>query len=222
MFITLAYPCLGSCDDKGHPKTASGDTPPGITVDSLSGPPSILFEAYAGTHALSVPWYLDPVNDRFNPAIIFGAQRTLRPAGFARLLGSVDLGFFQSYWWMTAVFANCAFGMERSIAWGLVADLRLGLGYMHFFWRRKTLAFRDGKYVSARDWGHSSLLVPLSTSLGYEGTGARPWRVSPFLRLQWAVQTPVTEEAAVMTHLFFFVGTRIRWGGNPIAPAGGP
>jgi hypothetical protein len=166
----------------------------------------------AGAHSLTLPWHPGPVTNRFNPVLVVGTDRTLRSGDTVRMYGMANLGYFQHYWWMTGVFLSAEFGVGRALPLGFHADLRLGVGYLHYFWRRKTLVLKDGRYVSATDWGRPSVMVPLSVVLGYSGGPARPFRFAPFVSAQWAAQAPFTDEAPVMTHLFLAVGVRIDLG----------
>jgi hypothetical protein len=168
-----------------------------------------------GTHSLTVPWHPGPVTKRLNPALIIGTERTLKKGTNTRLYQSVNLGFFQHYWWMTAVFADTELGGSYALPLGFHADLRLGVGYMYHFWRRETLELKDGVYTPATDWGKLSIMAPLSVVLGYRGHRDSALPVAPFVSAQWAVQGPFVDEAPVMTHFFLLVGIRIDWRGAP-------
>jgi hypothetical protein len=147
-----------------------------------------------------------------NPAVLVGTERTLRPGMRLRLYHTLNLGFFQHYWWMTGIFLDAELGISHRLPLGIQADARLGAGYMHFFWRRPTWKLEDGVYVKATDWGRPSLMFPLSLLLGYRGTSDHPLTVAPFLSAQWAVQVPFIEESPAMTHLFLTLGVRIHVG----------
>jgi hypothetical protein len=129
-----------------------------------------------------------------------------------RLYHTVNLGFFQHYWWMTGLFLDAEFGVGRALPAGFQADLRLGVGYLHYFWRRESLELEDGRYVQVTDWGRPSLWVPLSVVLGYRGNPARPLAVAPFISAQWAAQALFQDEIPAMTHFFLLVGVRIEFG----------
>ena len=173
----------------------------------------------AGAHSLTVPWHLGPVTSRLNPALIVGTERTLRPGGRVRLYQTANLGFLQHYWWMTGAFLDTEFGVSSAFPFGFHADLRLGVGYLHYFWRRKILELRDGEYVQVTDWGNPSLMVPLSVVLGYRGNSACPLAVEPFVSVQWAVQGLFLDEVPALPHLLMLVGARIPLG--RAKPAGG-
>lgn len=164
---------------------------------------------------MTVPWHPGPVGNRLNPALIVGTERALK-RGASRFYHTVNLGFFQHYWWMTGLFLDAELGVGTSLPFGLHGDARLGVGYLHYFWRRETLKLEDGVYVPARDWGRPSVLVPFSIALGYRGGPHRPLAVAPFVSAQWAVQAPFIEEAPAMTHFFLLVGVRIDRGGAPL------
>jgi hypothetical protein len=174
----------------------------------------------AGTQSLTVPWHPGPVANRFNPAIAAGTDRTLRPGGFFRLYYAANLGVFQNYWWMTGVYLDAELGISHAFDFGMHADLRLGVGYLHYFWRRQTFELEDGVYVPARDWGRPSVWVPLSVLLGYRGSPAHPLVVAPFVCAQWAVQAPFIDETPAMTHFILAAGVRIDLG-RLTAKAGG-
>lgn len=165
-----------------------------------------------GTHALTTPWYLGPVTDRMNPAFMVGTDHSIRTGGRWRFFYALNLGFFRHHWWMTGVSLAPELGIGRSIPGGFRADLRLGLGYMHYFWRRETLELKNGRYVKATDWGHPSLIVPLSVTLEYRGDPTRPLSVSPFVSARWTGQGLFLDEVPAMTHLFLFGGVRIERG----------
>jgi hypothetical protein len=116
---------------------------------------------------------------------------------------------------MTGILLDAEFGFSHGLPYGIQADARLGAGYLHFFWRRKSLELEDGMYVQASAWGRPSALFPLSIMLGYRGPRDHPLVVAPFLAAQWAVQVPFTEETPAMTHLFLTLGVRIDLGGAP-------
>ena len=162
-----------------------------------------------GTQSLTVPWRLGPITDRLNPVFIVGAERTLRPGSRMRLYHTVNLGFFQHHWWMSGVFLETELGASFRLPLGFKADLRLGVGYMHYFWRRKILELKDGNYVQVTDWGKPSLMVPLSVELGYRGSSTHPFAISPFVSVKWAVQGLFLDEVPVMPHLLILVGARI-------------
>jgi hypothetical protein len=166
----------------------------------------------AGTHSLTVPWHPGPVTDRLNPAVVVGAERTWKPGDPLRLYHTVNLGVFQHYWWMTGVFLDAELGVGYELPLGFHTDLRLGVGYLHYFWRRESLELKDGVYVQARDWGKPSLMVPLTLMLGYRGSPTHPLTVAPFVSAQWAAQALFLDEIPVMTHFFLAVGVRIDLG----------
>lgn len=168
----------------------------------------------AGTHSLTAPWYLDPVNDRFNPAFLAGTDHTIRSGDHWRFFYGVNIGFFQHHWWMSGFSLEPELGIGRAVPGGFHADVRLGLGYMHYFWRRETLELEDGRYVEAADWGSPSLVLPLSLTLGYRGDPDNPVSVQPFVSARWAVQGLFLDEVPAMTHLSLLGGVRIERGGK--------
>ena len=195
-FVTLIC-CLGICFIHSAPVAAQSELP--ITIA-------------AGAHALTVPWYPGPVADRFNPAFQMGTDRTWKSGDRWRLYYGVSLGFFRHHWWMTGVSIVPELGIGRPLPGGLHADVSLGLGYMHYFWRRKTMELKDGKYVEARNWGKPSALLPLSVTLGYWGDSDQPVKVAPFLSARWAAQGMFLDEVPAMTHFSLLGGVRIERG----------
>jgi len=163
----------------------------------------------AGTHALTVPWYPGPMTDRMNPAVLVGTDRTWRSGDRWRLYFGINLGFFRHHWWMTGVSIEPELGIGRSLPGGFHADLRLGLGYMHYFWRRERMELNHGRWTEAADLGRPSLIVPLSATLGYRGNEDDPPSIAPFFTARWGVQGLFLEEAPAMTHLQFLGGVRI-------------
>lgn len=168
----------------------------------------------AGTHGSTVPWHPGPVVSRFNPSFAAGIERTLRTGNRFRYFHTVNVGAFQHYWWMTGVFADVELGTRFGFPGGFFADAKLGIGYLHYFWRRTTLKLEDGRYVETRDWGKPSLMVPLSLVLGYDGDLRRPPAVAPFVSVKWAVQAPFTDETPATTHFVLAAGVRLIPGRN--------
>ena len=167
-----------------------------------------------GTHTLTVPWHLSPVTNRLNPALIVGTERMLKSGRHIQLYQTVNLGFFQHYWWMTCVFLNTELGVRQALPLGFYADMRIGVGYKHYFWRRKVLELEDGRYVQVTNWGKPSLMVPLSVTLGYRGSSTRSHAVEPFFSMQWIIQALFADEVPVMTHNLILVGVRMSTGGR--------
>jgi hypothetical protein len=165
-----------------------------------------------GIHALTFPWHLGPVSEHLSPAFMAGTERTLKSVGRIRLYQTANLGFFQHHWWISGLFLNTELGASCRLPLGFHVDLRLGVGYMHCFYRRKILELKDGKYVRATDWGVPSLMVPLALELGYRGNSIHPRIIAPFVSVQWAFQGLFQEEASGLPHLFLFVGGRIPLG----------
>lgn len=163
----------------------------------------------AGAHALTVPWYPGPVADRFNPAVMAGWDRSWRSSEHWRLYWGVNLGFFRHHWWMTGLSIEPELGVSRAVPGGFHTDLSLGLGYLHYFWRRPTMELKDGRYVESTDFGRPSLLVPLSLTVGYRGAPEDLVEVQPFLTARWGVQGLFQPEVAVLTHLRVMGGVRI-------------
>ncbi len=108
---------------------------PGPRSSSAAGLP-LPITVSAGTQSLTVPWYLAPVDSRWNPAFTVGTDRPLRSGDRTFLYNTANLGFFQHYWWMTGLFINTEVGAGYKRPGGFHADLKLGLGYLHYFWRR--------------------------------------------------------------------------------------
>jgi len=163
----------------------------------------------AGTHALTFPWYLAPVNDRLNPAAMVGTDRSLRTGERWSLTLGMNVGFFQDHWWMTGVSLEPELRVGRMLPGGVKTDVGLGIGYLHCFWRRQTLALEDGRYVESTSWGRPSVIVPLSLTVAYRGDSSHPVSVSPFVTARWAVQGLFLDEIPAATHLFLLGGVRI-------------
>ena len=163
----------------------------------------------AGAHALTLPWYPGPVTAGFNPTGMMGTDRTIRSSEHWRVYYGVSVGFFRHNWWFSGVSIEPELGIGWRIGGGFQTDFRIGLGYMHYFWRRKSLELKEGRYVEATDWGRPSLILPLSLTLGYPGAYDDPLSVSPFVTARWGIQGLFLKEVPVMTHLQFLGGVRI-------------
>jgi hypothetical protein len=183
-----------------------------MNTTSLEAQESYPLVVSGGMQSLTVPWHTGPVSKRFNPVFIVGAEHNLKSWGGWRLYQTANVGYFQHYWWMTGLFLDTELGIGRELPFGFNTDLRLGVGYLHYFWRRKVLELEDGEYVQVRNWGKPSVMVPLSMVLGYRGITAGSLTMAPFVSAQWAVQVLLIDESDVMTHLFLLVGARIDWG----------
>jgi len=181
-------------------------------ASSVAGQAGFPVSVSVGAHALTVPWYPGPVTDRLNPAVMVGTDRSLRSGEHWGLSFGTSIGFFQDHWWMTGVSLEPELRIGRTLPGGLNADLGLGLGYMHYFWRRKTLELEDGSYVEATSWGRPSVILPLSLTLAYRGGPGRSGSVSPFISARWGVQGLFLEEIPAATHLFLLGGVRIQRG----------
>jgi hypothetical protein len=140
---------------------------------------------------------------------MMGTDRTIRSSDHWRVFYGVNVSFFRHHWWMSGVSVEPELGIGWRVAGGFEADIRIGLGYMHYFWRRKTLELREGRYVEAKDWGRPSLILPLSLTLGYPGEKDDPLSVSPFVTARWGIQGLFLKEVPVMTHLQLLGGVRI-------------
>lgn len=162
-----------------------------------------------GTQSLTVPWHTAPVTYRFNPALVVGTDTPLKSGESWRLLLGVNIGFFRNHWWMTGISLEPEIGIGRVLPGGFYTDVRLGAGYLHYFWRRPRLELQEGRYVPAADWGSPSLIVPVSATLAYRGNRADPLRVSPFVSARWGVQGLFRSGVSVATHLFLLGGVRI-------------
>lgn len=233
----MARRCFRSCPPSGS-GTSSDTTgrprPPrakrtvraaagALVVVLLCGAPALHGQSLpitiaAGAHALTVPWYPGAVNDRFNPAFLVGGERTLRQGEHWRLYQTGNVGFFLHYWWMTGVSLDTGLGIGRTLPLGLHADFRLGVGYLHCFFRRRELELRHGEWVETRRLGRPSLLVPASLMVGYGGPPGWPLAVAPFFAARWGFQALFLEEMPVMSHLQLLVGVRIQrhglWSGR--------
>ena len=165
-----------------------------------------------GMHALTFPWHLGPATKHISPAFMVGTERTLKSGGRFRLYQTANLGFFQHHWWISGAFLNTELGGSCRLFLGFHVDLRLGVGYMHCFHRRKILKLKDGKYVQSTDWGVPSLMAPLSLELGYRGQSGRPLFFAPFVSLQFAFQALFRDKVPGLPHMFILVGVRIPLG----------
>jgi hypothetical protein len=141
-----------------------------------------------------------------------GTDRTLRSSAHWRFYYGVNVAFFRHKWWMTGVSLEPELGIGRTFSPGLQADLKLGLGYMHYFWRRESLELKDGTYVQATNWGKPSVILPLSLTLGYGGDPDKPLSVAPFVSARWGVQGLFLDGVPAMTHLLLLGGVRIERG----------
>ena len=172
------------------------------------------YSVAVGAHALTVPWYPGPVADRYNPAVMAGMDLTWKSRENWRLYYAVNLGFFRHHWWMTGISVEPEIGISREVAGGVHAQVGLGMGYLHYFWRRKTMELKDGRYVEATDLGSPSMIFPLSLTLGYRGDAHDPVSVAPFLTARWGVQALLQEEVPIMTHFQLLGGIRVKRGGS--------
>lgn len=182
------------CWGPAHSLTAQSDYPLSVLI---------------GTHALTVPWYPAPLATRWNPAAMVGTDLPLRKGDRWSLTFGINVGFVRDRWWMTGLSLEPEFGVGRHLPAGLHADLRLGLGYMHYFWRRKSLKLEDGRYVGTTGWGMPSLVLPLSLTLGYRGDPARPTAVAPFISARWTAQGLFLPEVPVVSRFSVFAGVRV-------------
>jgi len=179
------------------------------SATALSAQAGTAVTVAVGTSALTVPWYPKPLTYRLNPAVLVGTDRLLNSGGGWRLSFAVNVGFLRNHWWLSGVSLAPEVGVGRSLPADLYADLRLGLGYLHYFWRRKTLKLRDGRYVPVRDSGSPSVILPLSATLGYRGSAETPLQASPFVSARWVIQKPFFRGAPVVSHLLFLGGVRL-------------
>ncbi|HSG27556.1 MAG TPA: hypothetical protein VLA34_03675 [Candidatus Krumholzibacterium sp.] len=166
----------------------------------------------AGSHSLTLPWYPGPVGERFDPAVTIGTERVLKDRDRWRLYHTGNAGYFQDKWWMTGIYLDTELGAGLYLPLGLHADLRLGIGYLHYFSRRKTLELEGGRYVPSTDYGKPAAVFPMSLLIGYGGSRGRLTSISPFICAKWIIQTPFSEETPAMTHLLVLGGVRIFWG----------
>lgn len=183
-----------------------------LPTSSTSAQSAFPLSVSVGTHALTVPWYPGPVADRFDPAFMVGTERSWRSGDRWALTFDVNLGFFHDHWWMTGLSVEPEVRIGHTLPGGLYGDMGLGLGYMHYFWRRKTLRLENGRYVKATDWGRPSVIIPLSATLGYRGDPARPVRIAPFVSARWGAQGLFLKEIPIMTHFVLLGGVRIERG----------
>ncbi len=162
-----------------------------------------------GTQSLTIPWYTAPVAYRFNPALMVGTDTPLKSGDRWRLLFGVNIGFFRNHWWMTGVSLEPEIGISRTLPGGCYSDVRIGVGYLHYFWRRQRLELKDGRYAPVSDWGSPSMIIPMSATLAYRGNPDAPLEVSPFVSARWGVQGLFRSEVSVATHMFLLGGVRI-------------
>jgi hypothetical protein len=172
-----------------------------------------------GTQALTVPWHPGPVAAGWNPAFMAGTDHTFDSNGSWRFFFGLNLGVFRNQWWMTGVSLEPEVGIGRAMG-EFTADVRLGLGYMHYFWRRRPLELEGGRYTEAPNRGRPSLLVPLSLTLGYRGDSDDPVTVQPFVSARWALQGLFLPEIPAVSHLFLLGGVRLDASADP--EGGGP
>jgi hypothetical protein len=143
-----------------------------------------------------------------------GTERTLKSGERWRFYQTANLGYFQHHWWISGVTLDTELGIGRRLPLGLHSDLRLGLGYLHYFWRREGMTIRDGRYEPAADWGRPALIVPFSAVLGYRGSSHRPAAVSPFVAARWVPTATFLEDEPVISNLLLLGGLRLEWGGG--------
>lgn len=181
----------------------------------LSCPPTALAQSGTdvqvaiGTHALTLPWHPGPGGNGFDPVVMAGIDRAFRSGGPWKLSLVANLGFARDRWWMTSLSLEPEIRLGRALPGGLEADLGLGLGYMHHFWRRETWRPEGGRYVRPSHRGRPSLIIPLSWTLSYRGGADRRLAVSPFVSARWGVQALFLEEVPALSHLSLLVGVRI-------------
>ena len=183
-----------------------------INATSLTAQSRFPFVVSGGVQAVTVPWYMKPIKYRLNPVLTVGTERIFKPGGSLQWLYTANIGILRNYWWMTGAFADVEIGFRHSLPLGFYDDMRLGAGYMHYFWRRETFELKDGKYVRAIDFGNPSGIVPLSIVLGYRGNSARPKKIIPFVSAQWIFHVLLKEEIPALTHVLILGGVRITLG----------
>ncbi len=165
-----------------------------------------------GAHALTVPWHPSPLNSGYNPAAEVGTDWPRRPWGPWQSFFALSLRGFQHRWWMTGLSLTPEVGLGRRLAGGLHADVRVGLGYMHFFWRRTTWRAEGGRFQKVPRLGRASVALPLTLSLGYRGSDRRPIQIQPYASVRWTIQGIFLKGIPAMTHLELLGGLRINRG----------
>ncbi|MCG6956179.1 MAG: hypothetical protein LJF04_09320 [Gemmatimonadetes bacterium] len=182
----------------------------GIRPSATPGQTAHPLSVSVGTHALTVPWHPGLLMDGLNPAVMVGTGRAWRSGEPWRLSIGFNLGAFRDHWWMSGISLEPELRLGRTWPGGLHADVGIGLGYLHYFWRRPTLELKDGAYVPAANSGRPSLILPLSLTLGYRGGTSNPLTVSPFVTGRWVLQGLFLPEVPAMTHLFLMGGAHIQ------------
>lgn len=165
-----------------------------------------------GAHALTVPWYPQPLSAGLNPMVTVGTDRMPGAGEGWKAFFSASVSFFRHRWWMSGVSLVPSVGMGKTFRGGLQTDARIGFGYMHYFWRRETLELKNGRYVDSGNLGRPSIVLPLSVTIGYRGRAEEPLSVSPFVTGRWAIQELFLEEVPAITHLSVLGGVRINRG----------
>ena len=163
----------------------------------------------AGVHAMTVPWYPGPLGAGWNPTVMVGTDRLPGGGEGWKAFFSANLSFFRHRWWMTGISVEPSVGVGKTSGGGFHIDTRIGLGYMHYFWRRKTLELEDGRWYEAPTRGRPSAILPLSVTFGYRGRAEDPLQVSPFVTGRWVLQGMFLDEIPAMTHLSIMGGVRI-------------
>lgn len=171
----------------------------------------VSFTVTMGTQALTIPWYVNPLFKRVNPAFSVGAAYPLKRWKYIDLYQSVNTGFLQHYWWMSALYLDTESGTRFTAPFGFYADVNAGLGYMHYFLRRETMVLKNGSYVREPDRGMPSIIVPMSLSLGYSGKPDQQPLFAPFLSIRWILQGMFLEEIPAMSHMLLMAGVRIQF-----------
>ena len=157
------------------------------------------------THTIGLP-FRKMIHKPFNWGISIGTEITYGQNNNNWFQG-IQLGWYSHKHIGPGVFVKTDFNYRYRSAGGWFGGGGLGIGYLRYFSPVEQFEVNEnGVYERAANLGLNSFLFGINLDTGFQPTQDNSWNAAPFLRYDYFIQTPFSEEVPFFPHALLHLG----------------
>lgn len=161
------------------------------------------------SHQASLP-FQGMLSSPAHPGFSLGTEFSYKKGKTGNLFQTININYFHNKFNAKAFFLNSEFGYRHTLNFGLFGDAFLGVGYIHSYHPNEIFAQNSsGIYEKVKDKGKPAFLISGAIGLGYDFSRKTGWRISLFLKYQYALQTPHNLDSPMWPNSMLHIGLRI-------------
>ncbi len=161
------------------------------------------------THSISTP-FKKVLKHPFNFGCSIGTEFNYRMNRASTLHQEMSVGTYFHKNLGAALFLKSNFHYRYTTKTGFQGEASLALGYHHSFAATPIFELQpSGTYQQVKDRGQGAFLFGFGLGAAYNTSASRQVGHSPFLRYEYLLETPYSDDTSIFPHALLHLGSRI-------------